>query len=111
MIRFFSGANQPGAAVCLNVGAGPCGKAPAGSPVAAWVPRQGGWIHSLKNLNHYNAPAPGNISAFLWDSNGKSIFLGSTRDLNDNGAVYTINHVVPDLPEDNVSVVKGGCNS
>lgn len=99
----FSGANQPGADVCLNVGAGPCGKAPAGTPVAAWVPRQEGWSHLLKNLDHYNAAAPGNFSAFLWDSDGKSTFLGSTRDLDNNGAVYTIHHTVPDAPEGNVS--------
>lgn len=91
-----AGADQPGASACANAGIpGPCGPAPAGAPVAAWIPRQEGWVHTLKNLNHFNAQAPGNFSAFLWDADGKSIFLGSTADRNDNGAVYTIHHVVP----------------
>jgi len=39
-------------------------------------------MNLLKNNDHYNAGAPGNFSAYLWDAAGKSKFLASTRDTN-----------------------------
>ena len=39
-------------------------------------------MNLLKNNDHFNAGAPGNFSAYLWDAAGKSKFLASTRDTN-----------------------------
>ena len=34
----------------------------------------------MKNLDHFNAAAPGNFSAFLWSAAGKSTFVGAYPD-------------------------------
>lgn len=39
-------------------------------------------MNLLKNNDHFNAGAPGNFSAYLWDAAGNSKLLASTRDTN-----------------------------
>ena len=62
---------------------GPCPAAnPAGAPTQAYFVGDEIYMNMLKNADHFNAPAPGNFSAYLWDAKGNSKLLGSTRDTN-----------------------------
>jgi len=74
-----AGAGSSAANVCFQT-AGPCGVTAGGAPTAAYVAGQNAYATLMKNLDHYNAPAPGNFSVFLWNGAGSNMLLSATPD-------------------------------
>lgn len=74
-----AGAGTSAANVCFQT-AGPCGVTMTGAPTAAYVAGQNAYATLMKNLDHYNAAAPGNFTVYLWNASGQSQLLSATPD-------------------------------
>ena len=74
-----AGANESAATICFQI-TGPCPVPTAGTPAAAYVAGSVALVSAMKNMDHFNAAAPGNFSAYLWDAKGTSTLVGAYPD-------------------------------